>query len=56
MCSDKGICLNNEAKDYRRNYLECYLFIPKATRRKIVEVILLNFRSNLGHKDKLEVI
>ena len=26
------------------------------TRRKIVEVILLNFRSNLGHKDKLEVI
>ena len=27
-----------------------------ATRRKIVEVILLNFRSNLGHKDKLEVI
>ena len=25
-------------------------------RRKIVEVILLNFRSNLGHKDKLEVI
>ena len=26
------------------------------TRRKIVEVILLKFRSNLGHKDKLEVI
>ena len=26
------------------------------TRRKIVKVILLNFRSNLGHKDKLEVI
>ena len=26
------------------------------TRRKIVEVILLNFRSNLGYKDKLEVI
>ena len=26
------------------------------TRRKIVEVSLLNFRSNLGHKDKLEVI
>ena len=26
------------------------------TRRKIVEVILLNFRSNLGHIDKLEVI
>ena len=26
------------------------------TRRKIVEVILLNFRSNLGHMDKLEVI
>ena len=25
-------------------------------RRKIVEVILLNFRSNLGYKDKLEVI
>ena len=24
--------------------------------RKIVEVILLNFRSNLGHMDKLEVI
>ena len=26
------------------------------TRGKIVKVILLNFRSNLGHKDKLEVI
>ena len=26
------------------------------TRRKIVEVILLNFRINLGHMDKLEVI
>ena len=25
-------------------------------RRKIVEVILLNFRSKLRHKDKLEVI
>ena len=25
-------------------------------RRKIVNVILLNFRSNLGHKNKLEVI
>ena len=30
--------------------------VLKATQRKIVEVILLNFRSNLGHKDKLEVI
>ena len=26
------------------------------TRKKIVEVILLNFQSNLGHIDKLEVI
>ena len=26
------------------------------TRRRIVEVILLNFQSNLGHMDKLEVI
>ena len=31
-------------------------YLDKDTRRKIVEVILLNFRSNLGHKDKLEVI
>ena len=30
--------------------------LNKTTRRKIVEVILLNFRSNLGYKDKLEVI
>ena len=29
--------------------------IHNGTRRKIVEVILLNFRSNLGHKDKLEL-
>ena len=28
----------------------------RSTRRKIVEVILLNFRSNLGHTDKLKVI
>ena len=26
------------------------------TQRSIVEVILLNFRSNLEHKDKLEII
>ena len=32
------------------------LLFSHPTRRKIVEVILLNFRSNLGHKDKLEVI
>ena len=30
--------------------------LPLHTQRKIVEVILLNFRSNLGHKDKLEAI
>ena len=28
----------------------------KRTRRKIAEAILLNFRSNLGHMDKLEII
>ena len=32
------------------------LKIRIGTRRKIVEVILLNFRSNLGHMDELEVI
>ena len=32
------------------------VFRIKFTRRKIVEVILLNFPLNLGHKDKLEVI
>ena len=26
------------------------------TRKKIVKVILLNFRSRLGHMDKLEII
>ena len=35
---------------------EMYYAACLYTRRKIVEVILLNFRSNLGHKDKLEVI
>ena len=42
------ICMNYYSN--RRN------FKKNLSRRKIVEVILLNFRSNLGHKDKLEVI
>ena len=30
--------------------------VKKLTRRKIVEVILLNFRLRLGNMDKLEII
>ena len=52
--------ISNEMGDNHGNFdhfrLDSSLRIKTRTRRKIVEVILLNFRSNLGHKDKLEVI
>ena len=64
-CVDVDYCgplyINKERKYRNRKKIKVYISVficmtIKATRRKIVEVILLNFRSNLGHMDKLEVI
>ena len=59
---DGGFFKTSHDKVNEMELLICYIFSQlsisstKNTRRKIVEVILLNFRSNLGYKDKLEDI